>query len=566
MKKKIRFNNKLKKILSGNPLKIACVIGLVLTVIISVVLLFNISGRAGEAPSISTGRRGNFQRELRSYDLNAWPGRIVNGEKPAQIERQLSRLHRQARSIEDQLSALKRHRELALIDRQYLASYQKAAQSAAEAYNYSAPIAAVASEAMVIGGYVLSAEDRNLLRKYVLRISQTRFDSLELSVHILAGNMDSPLQAVEIQGLERLISSVPLPPEARRDLQINEFLLRAAKGDVPGATQKLNTLLSETGMEENLVRMGAEFFYDHHSPYRAGELFSRLSGDKDMERAADALVLAGEISGARNIWFALASPDNFRSLYNLAASSATPAEELSWLEQLLRGDIRENIQRIYSIIRYTRLKEASQSIAILEEQKTVPMLDLELLRRRLETLPPTRATAEVWMLINRNRQEEALYEWAAWYFDHQKIYGETARLLKEAERSGISANWIQLHKGLALSREGKINESEKIFNEALAESEGKQIIDWRLYANLGRINENRRAVSAALAQYEAAAAIAAAEGPRGKPDRALLQMRISRCLEALGRSREAERAMEYALELDPDNLIIRRELRRLEGR
>jgi len=45
----------------------------------------------------------------------------------------------------------------------------------------------------------------------------------------------------------------------------------------------------------------------------------------------------------------------------------------------------------------------------------------------------------------------------------------------------------------------------------------------------------------------------------------LVQMRLSRCLGAIGRSAESRKALERALELDPNNLNLRRELRRLEN-
>ena len=201
----------------------------------------------------------------------------------------------------------------------------------------------------------------------------------------------------------------------------------------------------------------------------------------------------------------------------------------------------------------------------MEELKANPMLDLELLLRRMETLPPTRAAAEVWMLLNRNSEEELLYEWAAWYFDHQKLYGETARVIKAAERKGIKSPWMELHKSLALLENGKTNESEKLLKEALAFQGNKLSKNWRIAANLGRIQESRRAISIALDHYENAAQAAAEEVPVNNKDRSLLQMRISRCLEALGRQRDAERAMAFAAELDASSPVIRRELRRLEG-
>ena len=549
----------------NNHLKNVFIAGFALTLAISSALIFFTISLENDPGQSAVERSRSFARELRAYDLYDWPKRALDGENPPRIERQLARLQRRAGGVEEQLSVLKRRRALAIIDRQYLNSYQKASQKAADTFSSSAPLAAVAADAITLGGGSLSADDRLLLGKYALRITQSRFDSLALSVNVLAGNLHTPSQAAAVPALERLLSGdySGLPRSIQRDLQIDEFLLRAAKGDVPGAALKLNVLLGEARADENIQRMGAEFFYDHNNPLRAGELFF---GIHDMERAADALVLTGEISGARNIWLALASGENYKSFYNLAASSSTPEEESVWLERLLAPGFRigGDNNRTFSIIRYTRLRDAEQAIAILQELGAAPLLDLELLRRRLEILPPTRAAAEVWMLINRNTEADAIYEWAAWYFDHQKLYGETERLLKAAERRGISAPWTSLHRGLALLRDGRIGDGEIILREV---SQGdRPLRDWRFPANLGRVQETRRAISQALEYYEEAARIAADQHFADKPSRAQLQMRISRCMEALGRPREAFRAIEMAGELDGDNLMIRRELRRFEGR
>lgn len=562
----IKIKPFIKKILSGNPLKIVCVIGIALALIISFIMLFSAKGSGKQSGVMTTAQNRNFSRELEAYDFYNAPKRVLDGENPAQIEKQLSRLKKQARGVEETLSVLKRRRALAIIDRQYIGAYAKAAREAAETFGYSAPIAAVASDALILGGAPLQPEERAFLKKYASRISQTRFESLELGLHILAGNLDNPSLAAGTPALEKLLSTdfAGLPRRARQDLLTDEFLLRAVKGDIPGAALRLNTLLGGTGVDDSIRRAGAEFFYDHQNPLKAGELFSMLQDEKDLERAADSLVLAGETAGARNIWLALASPENSRSLYNLASSSADPEEQTTWLEKLLsrKQGSQEDSIRIYSIIRYTRLKENSQSTAILDEFKQHPLLDLELLRRRLEMLPPTRSAAEVWMLLGRHSEDEAIYEWAAWYFDHQKLYSETARVLLEAGRKGMSGYWIALHKSLALLREGKISEGEKILK-------GISASDWRIPANLGRIQENRRSFSTALEYYEQAAALINSAGlnytKAKKSDAALIQMRISRCLEALGRTSEAWRALDYAAELDPENINIRRELRRFEG-
>ena len=565
-----------QKSVSGSLLKIVCISGLTLTLILAFALVF-FTNRGKGSPVRATTQNRNFTRELLDYDHYDAPKHLLEGENPAQIEKRLSRLKRQARGVEEHLSVLKRLRALALMDRQFISSYEKAAQEAAETFSYSAQLAAVAADAIVMSGDIASTSARNLLKIYASRISQIRFESLELAIHILAGTMDTPSEAARTAGLERLISERNHSGE-NRELLIDDFLLKTVKRDLPGASLRLNTLLNEAGVNEEIRRMGAEFFYDHNNPIRAGELFSRLPNAEG--RTADSLVLVGEISGARNIWFSLASSENFsknskgntfhgnysRSFYNLAVSSKDPEEELSWLSRLLAYN--ENSIRNYSIVRYTRLKDTEQSIAILEALDMNPILDLELLRRKLAILPPTRAAAEVWMLIGRNSEEESIYEWAAWYFDHQKLYNETERLLKEARRKGMAGVWTQLHLGLALLREGKINEGESVLKEAYAStninvsSGNGRIRDWRLPANLGRIQENKRTISTALEYYETAASMANGQ----KSDIALLQMRTSRCLEALGRTGEAWRALERAVELDPENLMARRELKRLEGR
>jgi len=195
--------------------------------------------------------------------------------------------------------------------------------------------------------------------------------------------------------------------------------------------------------------------------------------------------------------------------------------------------------------------DQERSIAILDDvtMRQNPLLDLELLRRRMETLPQRRAIAETWLLINRHSDNVLIYEWAAWYFEHQQLYAELRHLLLEAGRNGLKGPWLYLHRGLAYLREGRVYEGERIFRAAPTQ-------DWRILANLGRIKENRRTFSSALEYYEAAAALV-----RGNRDAAQLQVRISRCLEVLGRITESRRALERALELDPEDMNIRRQMR-----
>ena len=551
------------KLPGNNPLKPVLIAGLILTLIISwALVLFILIWRSNPGINPQTLRH-SFRQELAAYDDYDAPRRVLVGENPAQIERLLLNLENQAGSVEEYLSVLKRRRALALIDRRYINAYEGSARRAAEIHAYSAPLALMAAEALLMSEVSLREDSRASLREYASRLSQSRFSLPELGLWILAGDLDNPARASDVPWLSLLLSQdlSSLPAQIQSDLGIYEFLLLVYQGNVSGASFALSSLLSAPHEQDHMIRrMGAEFYYDHNNYIRSAELFSHLQGERDLNMAASALTLAGN-EGARNFWLALAGPEissrtRSQSFYNLAASADTSEEAQSWLERflILPFDSQERL-RTYGILRYIRLLDTERAVAILEddEMRQNPLLDMELLRLQMYSLPQRRAEAEVWMLLNRHEENEDLHEWAAWYFDHQRLYGETLRVLRNTSRSGMTGTWIDLHRGLALIREGNLNEGEMIFREGPGYN-----TDWRFPANLGRIQEGRRAISSALAYYEAAAALVTEN-----KNAAQIQLRISRCLEALGRAAESRRALERALELDPENLHIHREIRRL---
>jgi tetratricopeptide (TPR) repeat protein len=282
------------------------------------------------------------------------------------------------------------------------------------------------------------------------------------------------------------------------------------------------------------------------------------------------------------LWRLLASPrldgrngdrgSRIRSLYNLAATAADPGEEKAWLEKLFTGlnadpagPVEAGVSAgtpaaVFGLIRYTRILDTPRSIVILAEEglKKNPLLDLELFRRRLDTWPPDKSLAEAWLLLGRHPEEERLYRWAAYFFDSRKQYAETAQLLKNAANKQIAGPWLDLHRALAFIREGKVSGGEKILKDALAERDLFPGAAWLYNANLGQISESRGSFQAALDYYRTAAALVTDKAT------ARIQLRIARCLKVLGQDRESRRAVEKALELNPDNLDARYELRRLD--
>ena len=118
----------------------------------------------------------------------------------------------------------------------------------------------------------------------------------------------------------------------------------------------------------------------------------------------------------------------------------------------------------------------------------------------------------------------------------------------------INAPWMDLCRSLSLIREGRMDDGFRILEEL---SSDNPYSDWRIPANIARVLESQNFIPAALTNYEIAARLT-----RNPRDSSLVQVRIGRCLEALGQREESRRALEYAMELDPDNFeaaaLIRR--------
>jgi tetratricopeptide (TPR) repeat protein len=540
----------IRQLLRENPLKLAGFGGGVILLALAGILVF--SSLVRDHDIFPQRMENTFSRDLKAYDD------ALKVERPEQLAQRLDRLEKRARAQEQWLSILKRRRNMAKTNAIFLAPYQKSAQEALKAFPYSEPIVAVAGDSLLYDP--LTVENADLLRKYANQLSTQRFIPLALSLHVLAGDMKTPDHAASIPGIDKLLGA-DIPQELTEQLLIDEILLEILRGELSAIGVKITEGLRVYPLSGNLLRVGAEFFYDHDSPLRSVELFYRL-GDSFMGRAADALALAGEVPGARNIWAALSSSpaDNTpevqgRYLYNLAITSSNSRETVSWLEQIFASprEIRESLG-IYGIILYSRFQNSSRAVTYLQESGDNPLLDLEILRRQMETMPLNRAVAEVWLLLGRRPEAEELYRWGAWYFDRQKLYVETAQLLRIISQRRIEGPWVELCRSLALLRQGRIDEGEKILEEEYRKNPSG---DWRYAANIARVQEGRKSYSEALANYEFAAGLS--DRPQ---DVSRLQFRISRCLGGLGRQEESRRALAYAVELDPDNFEASSLLRR----
>jgi tetratricopeptide (TPR) repeat protein len=558
---------------------VVCIAGLSIAILLLglLIALTLFSERAGRDAALV---RGDFGQSLADYDLYAARSGGRNNES---LWRILDRLEGEADGVEARLSLLKRRRRIAAEDPAFFESYTDAARRSAAAFPYSGPLAAVAAESLLFGSSP-GEHERDSLVSYAALMGDASLSPMVLAIHVLLGDLSGSQSAAGISGLEALVgralSRINTENEEEAGFAANMILLRVLAGDIQGAAGRVaSSLAAEDGISPGFIRLAAEFYYDFGDLRRSAELFARLGDEKSLAMAASALTLAGNRDNARNLWAALASGGRAelnaasrniqaRSLYNLASGAQSREEEAGRLEELFallsltgsRGP--EPDLRRFASIRYTRLLETDRAQAVLEGGERDYLGDLELLRRRSEAWPVDRSVAETWLLINRYAGEEALYRWAAWYFSYQRQREEAAILLEAAKlHDGFDGSWIAFHEALALMERGELDGAQDLLRAAGPAG-------WHVEANLGLILEARRAPSAALEAYEKALGLLAETDTGYAPDirttASRLQVRVARCLRSLGKSVDSRRALRYALDLDPNNLAARLELRRLD--
>jgi tetratricopeptide (TPR) repeat protein len=517
-----------------------------------------------------------FHRLLREYDYKSRQvfetgQAAMQRRELGRLDNELDRLEKNAEVVESWLSVLKRRRQLAGFDSRFEQPYRESARRAAEIFPYSEPIAAVATAAHIYNS-AITREGEASLRNTLPLLASPRFAPIRLSLHVLLGDFKTPEQAEA--KLPRDFTAPDFYPASTLETEIilpDLMILKILAGNIPSASIAMQTAL-DAFPSPALIRLGAEFFYDFGELLRSAELFSMLPDEDALSRQADALWLAGYTDNARAIWAMQFARS--KSLYNLALTAPTLEEEIELFERLVERpragdwDSDDNMSRRFGLIRLSRLYDAPRAIEVLDIEKTViphmdSLIDLEILRRRTEIMEMPRMIAETWLLLDRYYDVEDLYQWGAWYFDLQRNYPESAKLLQLAARHNFEGDWTLLHGALHSIREGNLTAAEDMLSRVV--SDGQDYVDyWAAAANLGRVMESFLAPAQALTHYEKAIAVLAESDEEADWIIASkIQVRIALCLKTFGRIEESRRALEYALDLNPDNLNARLELSRL---
>ena len=618
-----------------NPLKITCITGIFLVIIVGGTLA--LSAIMGKKSGVS-GTAATFSQLLFEYDRQLWniesggAGSSAIRPETDGLDAALDRMEKKAASVDALLSVLKRRRQLVRHEPQYLESdalrikYRQAAMRAHKQYPHSQTISALAAAALV-QERAITEEAEEALRALLPSPGSPVMDTLRLSLHVLLGDMHSPHSAIAAMPEGFAISSLP-DSFADPDLMIiNAAVLKAVRAD--SAAAEIIELFrggyeaaSPRPHYAQALAFAADYYFDFGNLLTAAELFNRMythaqGGEYALLRQADALWLAGYADNARTIWKILASGYSGlpagqagaqeRALYNLALTETSSDEAYKHLYAIASLPRNENdfsssaapASREYGIIRYSRTLNPGQAIPLLESEtaaigKTISaagsitrsapgsitrsagespfddsagavpaarhidamqsisaLLELEILRRRVELWNSGQVTGAVWMLLGKYPFDERLYQWADWYFIRQRNYPEAAILLRTGARHGLQ---FPLSEAVLNINEGNYDTAEQILSGIVSDNSAS----WAAQANLGRIREARRDPRRSLQSYELAAAAVS-----NSTDASRIQFRIAQCLKTLGRVSEARQALGRSLELNPNNHTARLELGRL---
>jgi hypothetical protein len=533
----------MSKITNKNHLRVTLLAGLILLILVCAGLIFLYFSER----SVWSGfrKQDSFSSILRKYDLIA--DEIYGTQREYdRLHNELDRLEKKAISVESWLSILKRRRSLAKIHQPSLENYRVSVNNALKAFPQAQSILAIASAALVKNAAV-NRDIESRLRDWLPYITDSSFNTLCLSLHVLLGDFNSPQKAQALPA--------NLYTDGTESITVDFTILKLLRKDYHGAASDVQMMLNGEPSLQTLL-FAAEYNYDFGDLLRSAELFSLLNSTGAMSRQADASYLAGFPEIAASIWTMLAPHET--SLYNLASISEDSNIAADFLEKLIMLESPSNTNAYqFGLIRYSRLLDYTRAQALLRGNKNFvpkdyPYIDLEICRRLSQEQNPGFQIAQTWLLLERHERNEELYKWACRLFFFHRRYEEAMILLNRMEQLQFKEEWIGVYKALYSMIEGRLETAENLLLSELSQEQ-----EWYVFANYGLILEAIHSFTRALEQYELAAAKLQSSVPQKPASAAKIQIHIAKCFTALKRPLDTRRTLEYALELDPDNLTAR---------
>jgi len=267
-------------------------------------------------------------------------------------------------SVEAELSVLKRHRRLALMDASYGDHYARSAVEASGRFPQSGTLAAVAGEALLFHPSITKAGQAPVPQIIIERIMAA---DTATGVHYAGQSNDAgagyAVLAAALAFKDPAYSSMRDASafawtasmlEATSDVYlrhglgdgesaaVDASLMRVLSDDALGARKLMEARIKPIqSPSDGTIRFLAELEYDFGDKRLAASYFTRLGSYLGLARAADALWLAGDVDSAREAWKQLAGMQEIvvrnsvtAALFNLARSSLNPEEAFSWAARL----------------------------------------------------------------------------------------------------------------------------------------------------------------------------------------------------------------------------------------
>ena len=576
-------------------LKIACAVGILLLLLfLGLTLGTAFISKTGLPPLRDGSASSDFYQVLYLFDKVLSMETLNGRPNHTHVGNLLKELEKSAVGTESWLSLLKRYRKLSKQYDEYVEGYRAAVALAEKKYPRSALIAALSSEAELSAGTAAPVEklkETALLLSESGLLSQAAFFPVAFCLYAVCGSFDTidSTRAVKRAAalfdgfngrLRETDSGNGTAGRVREGMLVDAALLKIVDGRTEEAAAGLVRLEPDKAGLPTTRSFIANYSFDFASPLLAAELWAKNGSEKDLARAASALYIAGETENSRGLWMLLIknvagdsatrkmySASQGKALYNIAATAENVSEKILYLTPLIAGTESGNYDRNTvnaGIVMYTRLQTEDRARAILSDYPftmRTALLDLEYLRRGLETMPPDRAVAETWLLLDRHPDAEELYRWAAWYFEYQRRYEDLEALQRFAAQNRVESPFLTFHRALRLAREGNISDG----LELLESSDVTPA--WQREANIALFLYSRREFAAALRHWEEAVSMIRDDSsPFLRQTGAKIYLKMARCRRILGGgAEEIRRDLERAGSLDGENIDVRLALRAMKG-
>ncbi len=217
----------------------------------------------------------------------------------------------------------------------------------------------------------------------------------------------------------------------------------------------------------------------------------------------------------------------------------------------LRIEYRELVllsSSIYKLIKSdNRLRVIDDYRQIFKDDVKIELVQM---KERNNILLPELFVANLWKLLNKDKDNREVSEYLIWYLLGIENYNDIELVMKRSENRYPNSNWTIYYRGILSGLKGDYEDSLTFFN-----ADGLNIPSWELVYNKGVIQMAMKNYSEALTLFNKSIILINQENYINNINIHLSQIKtkIAQVLIFLNDIDEAIRVLNSAYELDPDN-------------